>query len=158
MTKTDRHFDRRSPKRGVASGFWYGFSPFGECVVPMCGFVLCLLDCEFLSFHDVDALWQALACFADGCLREDECALCVVDIDGGVFLLEFVDAGFYVFETGDVLDFECGCAVGLLVPCEAASCGQECFAAIGADEYALEDVGVLLCGYAVASFGLECFP
>ena len=68
MTKTDRHFDRRSPKRVVASGFRYGFSPLWECVVPMCGLVWCLLDCEFLSFHDVDALWQALACFADGCL------------------------------------------------------------------------------------------
>ena len=117
-----------------------------------------LLNRELLSFYDVDALRQALLGSVDVGLREDECALSVVNIDGCVSCLKFLDACLDVFKAGYVLNLKLSSVACLLVPSETAAGWQECLIAFSANQNALEDVSLLLSGDTIAAFCLDCFP
>ena len=111
-----------------------------------------------MTLDNVDALRQGFLCCIDVGLRENQGALCVVNVNSCIFGLEFLDACADVLKIGDVLDFKSCGSTGLHVPCEAATCGQESLVALGANQDALQDVGVLLCGDAVTTFNLERLP
>ena len=119
---------------------------------------VCLLDCELMSLHYVDALRKALFGCVDVGLREDERALSIVNVNGFACLLKFLDACRDVFEAGHVLDFECVSCACLLVPSETTTGGQEGFVAFCANQDTLQDVCILLSGDSIAACHLNCLP
>ena len=113
---------------------------------------------HFLSAHHIDAAWQRLQCSVDVGLLHHQIALCVIYVLNGVLGLQLLDAGLGAIQFGHVLNLDVGGIQRLLVPCEAASCGQESLVGVSAHQYALQGIGLLLGGYAVASLYAQAFP